>query len=322
MKALIFEEFGGPEVLRYADIPDPSLQPGTVLVKMKAIGLNFADVYRRRGNYHLAGKPPYILGYEGAGVVEKVSSDVGSIKAGDRVAFADIPYANAEQVAVPFENAIPLPQDITFEQAAAVLLQGMTAHYLVHDSYKVRPDDDILIHASAGGVGQLLTQLCKYKGARVLGLTSSAAKREAALNAGADKVLLYDSNWVDQVIHWSKENHGVDVAYDSVGSTLMESFAATKTKGSVVFYGMAGGDPPHVDPRMLMDTSKTLTGGDLWNHVTSRSNRIERSHVLFEEIRQGRLRIENPKRFALREGTEAHRLLESRTHTGKIIFIP
>ncbi|MFD0694676.1 quinone oxidoreductase family protein [Paenibacillus sp. GCM10027628] len=322
MKALIFEQFGGPEVLHYADIPGPELVSGTIRVSMKAIGLNFADIYRRRGHYHLAGQPPYILGYEGAGVVEEVASDVEGIRIGDRIAFADVPYANAEIVSVPYDRAIPLPADITFEQAAGILLQGMTAHYLANDSYRVKPGDDILVHAAAGGVGQILTQLCTSKGARVVGLTSSSAKREVALGAGADEVFLYGSDWVTNVLQWTEGLHGVDAAYDSVGSTLMDSFAATKTKGTVVFYGMAGGDPAPIDPRMLMDTSKTLTGGDLWNHVTTRSNRIERAYSLFDAIRQGHLKLEEFKRFGLREGAEAHRLLESRNSTGKILLIP
>ncbi|MFF2911609.1 quinone oxidoreductase family protein [Paenibacillus sp. NPDC057934] len=322
MKALIFEHFGGPEVLRYADLPDPELEPGTVWVRMKAIGLNFADIYRRRGDYHLAGQAPYILGYEGAGIVERVAEDVKTVKIGDRVAFADVPYANAELVKVALGHIIPLPDDITFEQSAALLLQGLTAHYLVNDSYSVQPGDEIVIHAAAGGVGQLLTQLAKAKGARVLGLTSSPAKREAALSAGADEVLLYDGDWASAAIRWSNNGQGVNAVYDSVGSTLMDSFKTTKIKGSVVFYGMAGGNPPHIDPRMLMDTSKTLTGGDLWNHIVTRTNRIERSEKLFEAIRQGHLKMEEPKSFPLRDGAEAHRLLESRSSTGKILLIP
>ncbi|TXK80377.1 quinone oxidoreductase [Paenibacillus sp. N3.4] len=322
MKALIFERFGGPEVLRYVDILDPILESGTVLIKMKAIGLNFADIYRRRGDYHLAGKAPYILGYEGAGVVEQIAADVDTIKVGDRVAFTDVPYANAELVTASVDHIIPLPEDITFEQSSSLLLQGLTAHYLVNDSYSVRRGDDILIHAAAGGVGQLLTQMCKMKGARVIGLTSSIAKQEAARKAGADEVLLYDSDWVNEVAQWSKGNKGVNAAYDSVGSTLLDSFTATRIKGTVVFYGMAGGNPPHIDPRMLMDTSKTLTGGDLWNHLVTRNDRIERAENLFEAIRQGFLQIEQPKRFSLQEGAEAHRLLESRTSTGKILLIP
>ncbi|RUS45132.1 quinone oxidoreductase [Cohnella sp. AR92] len=322
MKALVFERFGGPDVLRYVEVPDPERRPGSVLVRMKAIGLNFADVYRRRGHYHLAGSPPYIAGYEGAGVVEWAAPDVPHIRVGDRVSFADVPFANAELVSVPAERAIPLSDDISFEQAAALLLQGLTAHYLMNDSYPVRAGEDVLIHAAAGGVGQLLTQLCKSRGARVLGLTSSAAKREAALQAGADEVLLYREDWVSQAIRWSADGQGAHVAYDSVGSTLMESFAAVRSRGAVVFYGMAGGDPPPVDPRMLMDTSKTLTGGDLWNHVTTRESRIERSNALFAAIRQGDLRLGEPRRFSLADGSAAHGLLESRAHAGKIILIP
>ncbi|SDO12508.1 NADPH2:quinone reductase [Paenibacillus sp. yr247] len=322
MKALIFEQFGGPDVLHYAEIPEPSLALGHILVRTKAIGLNFADIYRRRGNYHLAGKPPFILGYEGAGVVERVASNVDHIKIGDRIAFVDVPFANAELVAIPIDRAIPLPTDISFEHAAGILLQGMTAHYLVNDSYNVQAGDELVVHAAAGGVGQILTQLSKSKGARVIGLTSSDAKREVALKAGADKVLSYESDWVQGIIRWSGGNQGVDAVFDSVGSTLMDSFAATKTKGTVIFYGMAGGDPPHIDPRMLMDTSKTLTGGDLWNHVTSLQNRIERSQELFDALRQGILQIDNLTCFPLREGAEAHRLLESRKSTGKILLIP
>ncbi|MDR6549246.1 quinone oxidoreductase [Paenibacillus qinlingensis] len=322
MKALIFEQFGGPEVLIYKEIPDPIVQGDQLIVRTKAIGLNFADVYRRKGNYHLAGEPPYILGYEGAGVVEWVPAHMTHIHVGDRIAFADVPFANAELVAVPVDRAIPLPADITYEQAAGLLLQGMTAHYLVNDSYRVQAGDEVLIHAAAGGVGQLLIQLCKRQGARVMGVTSSEAKRQIALDAGADEVILYTKDWVHEVQQWSNEKGGVQVAYDSVGSTLMDSFAAVRTKGTVVFYGMAGGDPAPVDPRMLMDTSKTLTGGDLWNHVTSLENRIKRAHDLFDALRDGSLKLDTLTRFALKEGADAHRLLESRQSTGKIILIP
>ncbi|CAM3312468.1 quinone oxidoreductase [Paenibacillus lupini] len=322
MKALVFEQFGGPEVLAYKEIAAPSLEPGTVLVRMKAIGLNYADIYRRRGNYHLAGEPPYLLGYEGAGVVEEVSPEVEGLKPGDRIAFCDVPFANAELVQVPIAKAIPLPEDISFEIAAAVLLQGMTAHYLTHDSYKVQKGDEVLVHAAAGGVGQLLLQLAKRQGARVLGLVSSEAKQGAALAAGADEAFLYNSNWVEEAKSWSSDGDGVTVAYDSVGSTLMDSFSAVRTKGTVVFYGMAGGDPAFVDPRMLMDSSKTLTGGDLWNHVTTREDRIRRATDLFDWLLEGSLRLETPRTFSLQDGAEAHRLLESRQSTGKIILIP
>ncbi|SIR30818.1 MULTISPECIES: quinone oxidoreductase [unclassified Paenibacillus] len=322
VKALVFHEFGGPEVLHVEQLPDPAPASDEVLVRVEAIGLNFADIYRRRGNYHLEGKPPYILGYEGAGVVVEAGAGAHGFKKGDRVAFADVPHANAELVRVPADRAIPLPEGISFEQAAAVLLQGLTAHYLVNDSCRVAPGDEVLVHAAAGGVGQLLVQLAAAKGARVLGLTSSAAKRQAALQAGADEVLLYGTDWVSGVRQWSVGGEGVGVAYDSVGSTLMESFAAVRTRGTVVFYGMAGGDPAPVDPRMLMDASKTLTGGDLWNHVTTQEERIRRSGELFGWIMEGSLKLADIRSFALADGADAHRLLESRLHSGKIVLIP
>lgn len=322
MKALTFERFGEPDVLQFRDLPDPVPAAGSVVVRMRAIGLNFADIYRRRGNYHLAGTPPYILGYEGAGVVEQVGDGVKHVAVGDRVGFADVAHANAELVLAPADRLIPLPEGISFEQAAALLLQGLTAHYLANDSFTVKRAHEVLVHAAAGGVGQLLVQLCKAKGARVLGLTSSPEKREYALRAGADQALLYGSDWVSEVQAWSTGGAGVDVAYDSVGTTLMDSFAATRTKGAVVFYGMAGGDPPRIDPRMLMDTSKTLTGGDLWNHVVSRQDRVKRAGSLFADILAGKLRVETPKQFALSDGEQAHRYLESRRSTGKILLIP
>ena len=288
---------------------------------MKAIGLNFADVYRRKGNYHLAGKPPYTLGYEGAGVVEKVGHQVQGIQVGDRLAFADVPFANAELVAVPEDKAIPLPETISFEEASSILLQGLTAHYLTKDSYAVKKDDVVLVHAAAGGVGQLLIQIAKLLGGKVIGLTSSKEKATAAQEAGADSVFLYSDDWKLAVLEETK-GKGVDVVYESVGSTLMDSFEATRIGGTVVFYGMAGGDPASVDPRMLMDTSKTLTGGDLWNVLTSREQRVARSGELFSWMAEGKITVSKPTIFALSDGQEAHRYLESRKSTGKILLIP
>ncbi|RLQ92274.1 quinone oxidoreductase family protein [Falsibacillus albus] len=321
MKALVFEQFGGPEVLHYQEIERPTVGPDEVLVKTKAIGLNFADVYRRKGNYHLSGQPPYILGYEGAGIVEEVGSGVSSIQKGDRIAFADVPYANAEFVAVPEEKAIPLPESISFETAASVLLQGLTAHYLVHDSYQIKEGDTALVHAAAGGVGQLLTQMITILGGKVIGLTSSAEKAETAKNAGTHEVYLYGDEWVDKVLKMT-EGKGVDVAFESVGATLSDSFAATRIGGTVVFFGMAGGDPAPVDPRMLMDTSKTITGGDLWNVLTSKEERIKRSIQLFDWIADGKLKIAEPVQFPLKDGKQAHELLESRKSTGKLLLMP
>ncbi|GAK41676.1 putative alcohol dehydrogenase [Paenibacillus sp. TCA20] len=322
MKASVFREFGGPEVLHIEDVQTPALKPGCVLVRMKAVGLNYADVYRRKGNYHLEGEPPYILGYEGAGIVVETADDVTGLPPGSRVGFADVPHANSELVLVPQEKAIKLPSEITYDQAATVLLQGMTAHYLLNDSYPVQAGDEILVHAAAGGVGQLLVQLAKAKGARVLGVTSSSSKRDIALQAGADEVLLYnEGNWVDQARQWSYKQEGVRAAYDSVGSTLMDTFRAVQIKGHIVFYGMAGGNPVPVDPRMLMDTSKTLTGGDLWNHVTDHADRVRRANDLFTAITSGDIKLAEPMKFSLDRAAEAHQWIESRQSTGKILLI-
>lgn len=321
MKALVFNSFGGPEVLEYSDVEEPVLHPDEILVRMKAIGLNFADIYRRKGNYHLVGQPPYILGYEGAGIVEQVGEHVEGMKVGDRIAFADVPYANAELVAVPKEKAIPLPANISFNEAASVLLQGLTAHYLTKDSYKVNKNDVVLVHAAAGGVGQLLVQIIKLLGGKVIGLTSSPEKAESAKAIGADTLFLYKDDWKREVLDVTN-GRGVDVVYESVGSTLEESFAVTRIGGTVVFYGMAGGDPALVDPRMLMDTSKTLTGGDLWNVLTSHEERVTRSNELFRWMEEGKVVVSQPKLYPLSNGQEAHKYLESRKSTGKILLIP
>ena len=319
MKALTFSIFGNSEVLEYIDLPAPILKNHEILVEMRAIGLNFADVYRRKGNYHLKGNPPFIAGYEGSGVVVNANNHA-DFKTGDRIAFADVPFANAELVAVPVSNAIPLPDAISFETAATILLQGLTAHYLATDSHKTIKGETVLIHASAGGVGQFLTQISKLFGATVMGLTSSKEKAETALKNGADKVFLYTEDWKSQVLSFCP--NGVDVVYDSVGSTLSDSFEVTKNCGQVVFFGMAGGDPDFINPRMLMDTSKTLTGGDLWSYLTSKEERIKRARQLFEWIINGAITIAPPTVFKLSEGKKAHDYLESRKSTGKIILIP
>ncbi|MDT0123102.1 quinone oxidoreductase [Paenibacillus sp. RRE4] len=321
MKALVFHKFGGPEVLEYLEISDPVIGPDEILVSMKAIGLNFADIYRRKGNYHLTGNSPFILGYEGAGVVEKTGANVQGISVGDPVAFADVPHANAEKVAVPIEKAILIPESVSFDKAASVLLQGLTAHYLTKDSYAVKENDVILVHAAAGGVGQLLVQMAKLFGGRVIGLTSSKEKASVVKNSGGNQVFLYSDDWKRKVMEETK-GKGVDVVYDSVGSTLEDSFAVTRIGGTVVFYGMAGGDPAPVDPRMLMDTSKTLTGGDLWNFLTSREERATRSAELFRWIEEGKITVSEPTVFTLRDGRKAHQFLESRKSTGKILLRP
>ncbi|MFZ0872665.1 MAG: quinone oxidoreductase [Rhodanobacter sp.] len=323
MHALMFEKFGGPEVLQWAEQPDPVPAAGQALVRMHSVGLNFADVYRRNGNYHLSGTAPWILGYEGAGTIEQPAADdrPGSIRAfpvGTRVGFADMPHANAELVAVDLDKLIPLPDDITFDTAAATLLQGLTAQYLVTDSYHVRRGDVAVVHAAAGGVGLLLVQMLKALGATVLGVASSATKRAAVLAAGAEAAVGYD-----ELVAQTRQltaGRGADVVYDSVGRTLGDSLAAARIGGTVVFYGMAAGDPDPVDPRLLMDRSLTLTGGDLWNVLTSATIRRERAAALFAQIRAGQLQPNIAARFPLSEGGRAHAYLESREAIGKVLL--
>lgn len=319
MKALTFSKFGGPEVLEYIETENPKISEHEVLVKMEAIGLNYADIYRRKGNYHLKGNPPFIAGYEGAGIV--VESNSTKAKAGDRVAFADVPFANAEFVRVPEEHIIPISEDISFDLAASVLLQGLTAQYLSEDSFKVKENDVVLIHAAAGGVGQILTQICKMKGAKVIGLTRDESKLLIIKNNKADFALQLNSDWTQKVMEITS-GKGVDGVFDSVGSTLMQSFEVTRECGTVVFYGMSGGDPELINPRMLMDASKTLTGGDLWSYLNSPEERIRRSTQLFEWITDGKIVIQEPIKFKLSEGKKAHEYLESGKSSSKVLLIP
>lgn len=318
MHALTFDHFGPADVLRWTERPDPVPGPGQALVRMSRVGLNFADVYRRNGNYHLAGAAPWVLGYEGTGVVVVPAEGDSQFPAGTRVGFADMAHANAELVAVDRDRLIVLPDDISDDVAAAVLLQGLTAQYLVTDSFAVRPDDIAVVHAAAGGVGLLLVQMLKALGAVVCGVASSEARRDAVIAAGADVAVGYDE-WVDAARALSG-GHGADVVYDSVGRTLADSLAAARIGGTVVFYGMAAGDPDPVDPRLLMDRSLTLTGGDLWNVLTGPEARRERAEALFEQIRRGALTPRIAARFPLRDGAKAHAFLESRTAIGKVLL--
>ena len=276
MKALTFSRFGGPEVLEYLQVSDP-----------------------------VAGKAPYIAGYEAAGVVAQAPEGSG-FRVGDRIAVTD---------------AIPLPAEISFETAAASLLQGLTAQYLVRDSYPLAAGETVIVHGAAGGVGQFLTRHAVVLGARVIGLTTTDAKRELILAQGASYAWNLHGPWKDQALE-ETGGRGVDVVYDSIGSTLPDSFAATRVGGRVVIYGFAGGPPPLVDPRMLMDTSKTLTGGDLWGYLTSHEERVRRADELWRLVLSGRLEVAAPTVFPLSAGREAHEFLESGRSAGKVLLIP
>jgi NADPH2:quinone reductase len=322
MHALTFSRFGGPDVLEWTALPDPQPAPGIAVVRTRAIGLNFADIYRRQGRYHLAGAPPWIAGYEASGEIAALhAADAdGRFHIGQRVAFADSAFANAERVAVPLDHLIALPDDIDHDTAAALLLQGLTAQFLVEDSHRVQAGETVLVHAAGGGVGQLLVQLARAKGARVIALASSEDKRRAALAAGALHAVDSGDGWPARVRALAAD--GVDVVYDSIGRTLADSLALARTGGSVVFFGMAAGDPDPVDPRLLMDRSLTLTGGDLWNVLTTAQARQQRADRLFAAVRAGHLALSIAARFPLRDGAQAHALLESRGSVGKVLLVP
>ncbi len=322
MHALTFSRFGGPEVLEWTALPDPIPTPGVAVVHTAAIGLNFADIYRRQGRYHLAGSPPWIAGYEAAGTIAALHADDANNdwQTEQRVAFADSPLANAELVAVSLDKLIRLPDFIDFDTAAAVLLQGLTAQFLSAESYVVRSGDTVLVHAAGGGVGLLLTQLATARGAKVIALASSEDKRAAASRAGASVAIDSGDGWVERVRAALPD--GADVVYDSIGRTLTDSLELARTGGTVVFYGMAAGDPDPVDPRLLMDRSLTLVGGDLWNVLTSAQARQDRADALFSAIRDGKLRVPIAARFALSDGANAHALLEGRGVSGKVLLVP
>jgi NADPH2:quinone reductase len=290
-------------------------------MRTRAIGLNFADVYRRQGRYHLAGEPPWIAGYEAAGEIAALdSADNAAWQIGQRVAFADAPFANAELVAVPVDRLIPLPAEISFDLAAALLLQGLTADYLVEDSYLVRAGDRVVVHGAGGGVGLLLVQMARARGAEVLALASSEAKREAASRAGAAHMIASGGDWARMTAEVFPS--GADVVYDSIGTTLLDSLQIARTGGTVVFYGMAAGAPPAIDPRILMDRSLRLVGGDLWNVLRTEDDRRRRAARMFADVRAGRLSVTIDERFPLARGADAHRAMEGRERIGKLLLIP
>ena len=319
MKALTLSSFGSSDVLEYKEVNNPILKEGEVLIEMKAIGLNFADLMRRNGVYPMRGSDPYINGFEGAGIIADANNNA-QFKKGDRVVFADVPFANAELVTAPVSNVIPLPSDISFETAASVILQGLTTQFLTADSHEIKSGESVLIHAAAGGVGQLLIQVCKILGAKVIGLTSSEEKRKIVISLGADAVFLYSEKWKAKVFAMYPE--GVDVTYDSIGTTMEDSLAITRVLGQVVFFGLAGGALNLGNPLLIIAHSKTITGGDLWNYLTSGEERIRRSKQVFDWIKTGKLKIAKPTVFKLSEGKKAHDFMEGRSSTGKILMMP
>jgi NADPH2:quinone reductase len=322
MKASVFSAPGGPENLRLETVADPNPGPSDVIVQTQFIGVNFADIYRRRGEYPVEPPQPFVLGHEAAGVIVAVGSSVRDLVVGDRVAFAHVPRANAELVCAPAWKVVKLPALISTESAAALMLQGLTAHYLAHDSYKIKAGDTVLIHSASGGVGMLLTQIAKILGARVIGTVSQNQKVAAAKESGADEVIVrLGGCFKDRVLELNSGKL-VDVVYDGIGSTLDESLQSVRSRGTVVFFGWAGGAPQAVNPAVLMADSKSLVGAELWSHIDSRADLLRRSNALFGWVQQGALKIQIGQKLKLAQASEAHRYLESGTSQGKILLTP
>lgn len=316
MYALGFDMFGGPEVLHYIELPTPPVPDNAIQLRMIYAGLNFADIYRRRGHYILEGTAPYISGYEGVGRITAVGRNVSGWHIGDRVGFADVPFAQAEYVNVPTEKAIALPHDIRDETAASLLLQGLTACYLVSDCADVKKGQTALVTAAAGGVGRLLIQLLKSHDIHVIALASTEEKRNVARTCGAEYALSYDDWETGKLPSVS----GINYVFDSIGTTLPLSINTLNSRGKVILFGKSGGALPLIDVEELMMHSKSIVGGDLWSYLASPHERKIRVAYLFDAIRNHTITPPNIEIFSLQQGAEAHRRLEDRNFSGKILL--
>ncbi|MFJ3858086.1 quinone oxidoreductase family protein [Streptomyces sp. NPDC090085] len=323
MRAIQVYEVGGPEVLREAEVAPPRPGPGEAVVEVAASGVNFLDVYHREGRYSLP--LPFTPGTEGAGTVVGIGPGVTDVAVGDRVGWVEIPGSYAEQAVVDSSRLVPLPDDIDFETAAAVLLQGMTAHYLVKDAYPVRESDTVLVHAAAGGMGLLLTQLVTHLGGRVIGTTSTTAKAELAKRAGAAEVVL--SSAVDDLaaeVRRLNGGRGLPVVFDGVGAhTFDASLASLRTRGHLVLFGAASGAVPPFDPmRLAQGGSLTLIRPSLGDFIADRPELLRRAAEVFAWVRSKALEVTVTGRYALSEAARAHSDLEARRTTGKLLLVP
>ncbi|GII03720.1 quinone oxidoreductase family protein [Planobispora takensis] len=319
MHAIVVSATGGPEVLTYQECPEPELNPGDVLVDVAASGVNFIDVYHRMGRYPLS--LPFTPGNEGAGTVAAVGEDVQGLSVGDKVAWANVTGSYAEKVVVPASHLLAVPDGVAPEVAAAVTLQGLTAHYLTHSVHEVKAGDDVLVHAAAGGMGLLLTQIAKLRGARVIGTVSTEEKEELARQAGADEVLRY-KGFADAVRDLT--GSGVHVVYDGVGaSTFEESLASLRPRGMMALYGQASGPVPPVDPQVLArGGSLFLTRPSLGAYIATREELAWRASDIYGWLADGRLRVHISRRYPLAEASRAHEDLEARRTTGKLLLVP
>ncbi|HZS06971.1 MAG TPA: quinone oxidoreductase [Blastocatellia bacterium] len=321
MKAIVVENYGGPEVLVYRDVERPVPKSGEALVRLEAIGLNYIDVYHRTGLYPLS--RPFTPGTEGAGVVEAVGPDVSDVAVGDLVAYAMAPGAYAEYAAVPAARLVKVPDGIDSRTAAAAMLQGMTAHYLVTSVYPLK-GDAALIHAAAGGVGLLLIQMAKRLGTRVIGTVSTEAKAQLAREAGADEVILYTQQDFEQETRRLTGGRGVQVAYDSVGrDTFLKSLNTLAPRGMLALYGQSSGPVEPFDPALLSQKgSLFLTRPSLAHYTATREELLWRAGDVLGQIAAGELKLRIERTFPLAEAAEAHRQLEGRKTTGKVLLIP
>ncbi len=320
MHAIRISSTGGPEVLQYLEVDRPRPGDGQVLVRIEAIGVNYVDVYHRIGLYKLP--LPFTPGSEGAGVVEEAGPGVKELKKGDRVAWAMVPGAYAEFAAVPAAKLVSLPKSIDTKMAAAIMLQGMTAHYLLYSTYAIKPGDTALVHAAAGGVGGLLVQMAKQRGARVFG-TASTKKLDIVREDGADVVIDYTKQDFEEVVMKETGGAGVNVVYDSVGKTTFDkSVNCVSLRGVLALFGQSSGPVPPFDPARLAAKGIYLTRPSLAHYIVTPDELLWRSGDLFRAIESKSLKVRIDREVPLRNAADAHRALESRSTIGKILLIP
>ncbi len=322
MKAIQVQKSGGPEVLTLVDIPVPKPKPHEAVVKVSAAGVNFIDVYLREGRY--PSPLPFISGQEGSGIVSEIGADVKSFKPGDRVAYTGIPGSYAEYAAVPADRLVLLPPGITEQQAAAAMLQGMTAHYLVHDTYPLKKGETALIHAAAGGAGLLLLQMAKNIGARVIGTVGTEEKAKLAREAGADEIILYAQEDFEAETKRLTEGKGVHVVYDGVGKTTFDKdLNILRPRGYLVLFGASSGPVPPFDlVKLSQKGSLFVTRPTLVHHIATHEELQQRATAVLTMIAKGKLKLRIEHIYPLREAQQAHRDLEARKTTGKLLLIP
>jgi NADPH2:quinone reductase len=321
MRAIEISAVGGPDVLHPADRPRAALPPGHVRVRVAFAGVNFIDTYHRSGHYPVS--LPFVPGQEGAGTVAEVA-DVPGVSVGDRVAWAGVPGSYAEEVIVPAGRITPVPASVELDVAAAAMLQGMTAHYLTSSTRPLARGDTCLVLAAAGGTGQLICQMARHRGARVIGAVSSEQKAALARAAGADEVIRYDTTPLAEEARRLTTGRGVDVVYDGVGrATFDQSLAALAVRGMLVLFGAASGPVPPFDPAVLSERgSLYLTRPSLFHYVATREEYLRRAEDVLHSIARGDLHVRISHRFPLSAAAEAHRVLEGRGTTGKILLEP